>query len=52
MTRRALVLIVDHLTAALVARIDRLKAWLIERNAKAVRAHVQHSSAQSTKGKP
>lgn len=50
--KRAIYLAIDHLTAAIVARVQRVKAWLIERNTKAVRAHVQHSSAQSTKGKP
>lgn len=47
--KRAIYLAIDHLTCSIVARIECLKAWLIERNAKAVRAHVRHSSGQSTK---
>ena len=49
---RALQILVDHLTAALVARIERLKAWLMRRHEHAVRAHVQHASGQSTKANP
>jgi hypothetical protein len=45
---RALNLLVDHLTAAIVTRVERLKAWLIAHHARAVRAHVRHAGAQST----
>jgi hypothetical protein len=49
---RALQILVDHLTAAIVARIERLKAWIVDRNAKAIHAHTRHASGQSTKRNP